>query len=141
MTTHSIRTGRSTNRSMNAGVGGVFGAVYLLVGLLGFTVSGGHEAAGHDGGALLGVFGVNVLHNVVHLAIGAALLGAALAGLGASRAANRTVGVVYLLVGVVGLFSLGASPLNVLALNGADNLLHLVSGAVLLAVGVGADRL
>jgi hypothetical protein len=136
MTTHSIRTGRSTN----AIVGGVFGAVYLLVGLLGFTVSGGHAAAGHDGGVLLGVFGVNVLHNVVHLAIGAALLGAALAGLRTSRAANRTVGAVYLLVGVIGLFSLGASPLNILALNGADNLLHLASGAILLAVGVGADR-
>jgi Domain of unknown function (DUF4383) len=42
-------------------------------------------------------------------------------------------------VGVLGLFILD-SGVNILALNGADNGLHLVSGAVLLLVGLIADR-
>ena len=57
----------------------------------------------------------------------------------ALRAANTAVGAVYLVVGVLGLFILDSSA-NILALNGADNGLHLVSGAVLLGVGLFADK-
>ena len=46
---------------------------------------------------------------------------------------------VYLLVFAFGLFTLGNS-LNFLALNAADNGLHLALGAVLLAVGLLSDR-
>jgi hypothetical protein len=66
------------------------------------------------------------------------LLGAR-SGVAAARAANTAVGAVYLVVGVVGLFILNSSA-NILALNGADNGLHLVSGIVLLAAGLLADR-
>lgn len=99
---------------------------------------GDHPAAGHDGGHLL-FFEVNVLHNLVHLAVGAALIGGAIAGVRASKAANTTVGAVYLLVGLAGLAIIGG-PLNLIALNGADNALHILSGLALLTVGVGADR-
>jgi hypothetical protein len=119
-------------------VGYVRGAVYLLVGLLGFAVTSGVGFAATDGGSLLG-FEVNPLHNVVHLAVGAALVLAARQGVAASRAVNTAVGGVYLLVGVLGLFILGSSA-NILALNGADNVLHVASAAVLLGVGLGADR-
>jgi hypothetical protein len=55
--------------------------------------------------------------------------------------ANTIIGAVYLLLGVVGLLLVGGdNPLNVLALNGADNVLHFASAVVLLAVGLGADR-
>jgi hypothetical protein len=47
---------------------------------------------------------------------------------------------VYLALGVLGLFITGDNPLNVIALNGADNGLHLVIGTALLGVGLGADR-
>ena len=52
---------------------------------------------------------------------------------------NSTVGSVYLLVGIVGLFLPGTA-LNIIALNGADNVLHLGSALVLLAVGLSQDR-
>lgn len=124
----------------NRVLGYVFGAVYVLVGLLGFTVSGGHDFAGMDGGKLLGLFMVNPLHNIAHLLIGAALIGAARAGEKLAAGMNTTIGAVYLLLGLVGLFVLTNS-VNILALNSADNGLHLVSAVLLLAVGLGARRL
>ena len=66
----------------------VFGAVYVLIGILGFILPS----------PLLGLFGVNVLHNIVHLAVGGLWLGAAFGGiLGAdsSRKASQIIGVVY----------------------------------------------
>ena len=85
------------NRGANVLIGYVFGAVYLLVGLLGFTVSGGHDFAGMDGGKLLGLFMVNPLHNVAHLLIGALLVLAATRGEAVSSRVNTVVGGVYLL--------------------------------------------
>jgi hypothetical protein len=121
-------------------VGGAFGAIYLLVGLLGFAVSGGADFAGREGGKLLGLFMVNPLHNIAHLAIGALLLAAAARGEATAARANTLVGGVYLLLGILGLFIL-TSDANILALNSADNVLHLGSAAVLLAAGLlGARR-
>ena len=131
MATQSIMSGRR----LNTLVAFVFGAVFVVVGLLGFTVSGGHHVAGREGGDLLGLFQVNVLHNLVHLAAGAALIAASIVGVRAAKAANTLFGVVYLAVGLLGLFVTGGSA-NIIALNGADNVLHLFLGAVLLAVGL-----
>lgn len=56
----------------------VVGAVFLLVGILGFVPAAVtnydmFEVAGHESGALLlGIFAVSVLHNIVHLAFGVA---------------------------------------------------------------------
>jgi hypothetical protein len=117
----------------------VFGAVYVLIGLLGFTVTAGVGFFDTSGGLLLGLFEVNILHNVAHLLIGAALLIAGLSSVPAARSVNTTIGAVYLLLGIVGLFLVG-SELNILAINAADNVLHFGSAAVLLAVGLGADK-
>lgn len=116
----------------------IFGAVYLLVGLLGFFVTSGVGFFATEGHNLI-VFAVNPLHNVIHLAIGAALLIAGLKSVPAARSVNTTVGAVYLLVGILGLFLLDSS-LNIIALNGADNVLHLGSAILLLAVGLSQDR-
>jgi hypothetical protein len=129
-----------TGRRLNSLVAGAFGAVFVIVGLLGFTVSGGHDAAGHTGGQLLGLFQVNLLHNLVHMAVGAAMIAAAIAGVRVAKAANIVIGAVYLVLAIVGLAILGDNPLNIIALNGADNGLHLVLGLALLGVGLGADR-
>lgn len=115
----------------------VFGVVYLLVGLLGFAVTGVNNFAGTEGDTLI-VFDVNPLHNIVHLGIGGLLL-AASRTVSSAKAANTGVGAVYLAVGVLGLFLIGTD-LNVLALNGADNVLHFASAVVLLGVGLGADK-
>src|SRR4051794_20167293 len=111
------------SRSVNQLVGYGLGAVYALVGLIGFTVSGGHAFAGPHGGHLLGIFAVNGLHNVIHLLVGGALIGAAAAGAAASKTVNTLVGAVYLAVGVVGLL-VGSGSLNLLALNAPDHVLH-----------------
>jgi hypothetical protein len=94
---------------------------------------------GITGGALLGLFQVNVLHNIVHLAIGGALIAAALRGDRPARTANRGFGVLYLVLFALGLVLVG-STLNIVALNGGDNVLHLVLGIALAGVGFGADR-
>lgn len=117
----------------------LFGAVYVVVGLLGFVVTGGVQFLATEGGLLLGVFEVNPLHNIAHLLIGGALLIAGLSTTSAAKTVNTTVGAVYLLLGVVG-FSLVNTALNVLALNTADHFLHLASALVLLGVGLTADK-
>ena len=135
----TVHTAATTTRSLNQIVGWVAGTVFVLVGLLGFTVSGGHDMAGMTGGALVGIFQVNVLHNVVHLLVGAALVAGAMAGAKAARTVNSLVGVVYLVVGALGLFILDTSA-NILALNGYDNWLHLFSGAALLGLGLWSGK-
>jgi hypothetical protein len=125
--------------SPNRIVATVFGAVYVLVGLLGFAVTGGIDFIATEGGLLLGIFAVNPLHNIAHLAIGAALLIAGLSNVAAAKTVNSVVGAAYLLLGVVGFF-LAGTPANILALNTADHFLHLASAIVLLGVGLGAER-
>jgi hypothetical protein len=126
-------------KSPNRLLATVFGAVYLLVGLLGFTVTGGVSFFATKGGLLLGLFEVNIFHNVAHLLIGAALLIAGLSSISAAKAVNTTIGAAYLLLGIIGLFLVGSSA-NILAINVADNYLHFASAIVLLAVGIGADK-
>ncbi|GAB2518527.1 DUF4383 domain-containing protein [Paramicrobacterium agarici] len=116
----------------------IFGAVYLLVGLLGFAVTGGVGFISNEGGLLLGIFMVNPLHNVAHLLIGAALLIAGLSNAPAAKTTNIVIGAAYLLLGIVGFFVSG--PVNVLALNVPDHFLHLGSAVVLLGIGLGADK-
>lgn len=117
----------------------IFGAVYLLVGLLGFAVTGGMSFLATEGGMLLGIFMVNPAHNVAHLLIGAALLISGLVSVRAAKATNTVVGAAYLLLGIVGFFLVGTAA-NVLALNTFDHFLHLASAIVLLGVGLGAER-
>ncbi|MCP2031298.1 putative membrane protein [Okibacterium sp. HSC-33S16] len=117
----------------------VFGAVYLLVGVLGFAVTGGLNIIATEGNLLLGIFAVNPLHNIAHLLIGLALLIAGVSTVPASKTVNTVVGAAYLLLGIVGFFLVDTS-FNILALNTADHFLHLGSAIVLLGVGLTADK-
>jgi hypothetical protein len=67
----------------------------------------------------------------VHLLIGAALLYGAIAGRAAAIGVLKVVGVVYLLVGVLGIIS--PDGFGLLPLGGTDVFLHLASGAIFLA--------
>ena len=125
--------------SPNRLVATIFGAVYILVGLLGFAVTGGVGFLATEGGLLLGIFMVNPLHNIAHLLIGAALLIAGLVSARAAKTVNIIVGATYLLLGLVGFFLVGTA-LNILALNTFDHFLHLASALVLLGVGLAAER-
>jgi uncharacterized protein DUF4383 len=125
--------------SPNRLVATIFGAVYILVGLLGFAVTGGVGFIATEGGLLLGIFEVNPLHNIAHLLIGAALLIAGIVSARAAKIVNIVVGATYLLLGIVGFFLVGTA-LNILALNTFDHFLHLASAIVLLGVGLAAER-
>ena len=127
----------TTSRSINSTVALAFGAIYTVVGLLGFFVSGDVPAAGSQGASLLG-FDVNILHNIVHLLIGVALIGASRTTASA-RGANLTIGVVYIALGVLGPF-IDDTVVDVVSLNGADHVLHLASGAALVAVALLLDK-
>jgi len=117
----------------------VLGAAYLLLGIGGFAVTLGVGFFAVPGGLLFGLFEVNGFHNVVHVLLGAALLLAGLSNARAAKTVNAVVGAACLLLGLVGLFIVG-SPFNVLAINGADNVLHFGTSVVLLAVGLGSER-
>jgi preprotein translocase subunit Sss1 len=120
------------------------GAVFLLVGVLGFVPGitsnlGDITFATHDSGAeLLGIFSVNILHNIVHLAFGVLGLMAARRGLG--RTYLLAGGATYLVVWLYGLVVDFSSGANFIALNTADNWLHLVLGAGMLALGLITGR-
>lgn len=124
--------------SPNKLLGYIFGVVYLLVGAAGFAVTGGVGFAATEGEPLI-LFDVNPLHNIVHLLIGGLLVLGASRGVAAAKGANTLVGAVYLLVGVLGLFLISTDA-NILALNAADNVLHLGSALLLLGVGLSQDK-
>ena len=107
----------------------VIGIVFLLVGILGLILNPTH-------GALLGLFDVDVVHNLVHLVVG--ILGVAAAFTGWSRYYNQGLGIVYLLVGILG-FIPGLNPggalLGLMHINIEDNFLHLIVGGVAAYLG------
>lgn len=112
--------------------GGV-GATLLLVGVLGFFYSSAFGTPGEVDG-LLGIFDVNGWHNIVHLASGLLGLAAYSAGARASRTYALAFGAVYIVVAIWG-FAVGdGTILEVLPVNGADNVLHALLGIT----GVGA---
>ena len=129
----TARTGETT---LNQKVGYAFGAIYLFVGILGFFVS--DNFISQEDNRLLGIFMVNHLHNIVHLLIGVALIGAARGGDRPARSTNLTIGAVYLLLGIVGWF-INDTAIDIIALNPADHVLHLLSGALLVGVAKAGD--
>lgn len=121
------------------------GAVFLLVGVLGFIPGitsqyGQMSFAGHDSEAmLLGIFQVSVLHNIVHLLFGAAGL-AMTRTIGGARNYLVFGGVVYLILWIYGLVIDHDSAANFVPVNGADNWLHLFLGVGMIALGVLLSR-
>jgi hypothetical protein len=113
------------------------GVVYVLVGLAGFVATGAGSLTGH--GSHLLVFQVNPLHNIAHLALGALLLVGASRGADAARQAMIAVGLVFLLLGAVGPVIAG-TPADLVALNGADHLLHALTAVVLILAGIVLGR-
>lgn len=117
------------------------GAVFLLVGVLGFvpgvtthfdqlTFAGHHSEA-----ALLGIFNVSVLHNVVHLLFGLAGILLARSASGA-RAFLIGGGVIYAVLFLYGLVIDHDSSANFVPVNDADNWLHLALAVGMIALGV-----
>ena len=116
----------------------VIGAVYLLVGIVGFFITGFDDFFGHDTNETILGFEVNPFHNIVHILIGAAglLLARTLAG---ARTYGWLLAVGYGATFVYGLFAVGQT-WDFLSLNWADNWLHLVSALAGLAIALGPVR-
>lgn len=139
MATHTgTRTADRTN-VQKASI--VVGAVFLLVGILGFVpgITANfdelHFAGHHSEAMLLGLFQVSALHNIVHLLFGAAGLLMAKTATGA-RSFLLYGGVIYLVLFVYGLVVPQDSAGNFVPLNGFDNVLHLLLGVGMVALAV-----
>lgn len=112
-----------------------FGFVLVLVGIIGFFPN---PLVGHPDEAL---FGVNTLHNIVHLATGLIALGVAYLSDTPehhSRTYNMTFGVIYLIVALAG-FLLKDTMETLLAVNVGDNVLHVLFTVVLLGAAFMID--
>ena len=104
----------------------ILGVVLVVVGLLGFVMSS----------PLLGIFEIDPLHNVIHLASGAIAL--VLGGnQGTARMYLIVFGLVYGVVAIAG-FVQGDTVLGLIGVNMADNLLHTGIAAACLVVGFGS---
>ena len=119
--------------------------MFLLVGVLGFVpgITTHYDqltfAGHHSDAALLGIFDVSILHNLVHLAFGIA--GIALARtFNAARAYLIAGGVVYLVLFVYGLVIDHDSSANFVPVNDADNWLHLGLSVAMIALGAALGR-
>lgn len=138
--------GRQDRWATVQGAALVVGAVFVLVGILGFVpgvtdYGGGMKAAGHESGAmLLHLFHVSILHNIVHLLFG-------VAGLLMARTINgaRTFlvggGVIYLVLWIYGLLIKPDSAANFIPVNTADNWLHFALGVGMVLLGVPLGRM
>ncbi len=107
----------------------IFGVVFVLVGLLGFI---GNPIVGESG-----IFYTNALHNIIHLVIGIVLIAVAknekMAVLW-----MKIFGIVYLLVALLGFMIVskgGSAILGLVAVNAADNWLHVALAVILLIAG------
>jgi len=116
----------------------VFGAVYLLVGIVGFFVTGFDNFADNSQHEMLLFFMINPLHNIVHVVIGLAglLLARTLAG---ARTYGWLLAVGYAAAFVYGLIAVGES-WDVLNINPADNVLHILTAVVGLVIALAPVR-
>lgn len=140
-TTHNTAGARSRLQLASQAVG----AVFLLVGILGFIpgITTNYASLGFSGhlseAMLLGVFQVSILHNIVHLLFGVAGI---LMGRTAVQAKNYLLygGVVYLVLWIYGLLIGHDTPANFVPVNTADNWLHFLLGVAMIALALLLSR-
>jgi hypothetical protein len=134
MTSPQTTTARTGMRSWTPAqrFAAFFGAVYLVVAVAGFALTGFSDFAGHHSHTLV-IFAVNPLHNTIHLALAIAWLAAAPRH-GAARVVNLVIGVVLGLVTVLGFFG-GLGMLGMSGLADPDNFLHLTTATLALYFG------
>ena len=133
---------RTTNRwTANRILAMVLGIIFTLLGIIGFFT---HPENSTGVQAVLGIFDSDLIHNIFYLITG--VLGIAAAFTGYSRTYNRVFGVVYVLLGLLGLIPALYFPtgtygtdsglfLGITHLNAGDHILHLIAGLLALAVG------
>jgi hypothetical protein len=115
----------------------VFGIAYLAAGVLGFIpalVSPPPADAPGIGvtsfyGYLLGLFPINLMHNLVHLAIGAWGLAAARSATGA-RTYGKALAIIYGILAVMGLIPALNTVFGLVPIHGHDVWLHAATAII-----------
>jgi hypothetical protein len=114
----------------------IFGAAFVLVGLLGYVPN---PLIGENA-----LFMTNGPHNMTHLLLGVILIVASTQSERAAYLTNMTFGAVYLLLALMGFASIGAEGhtnlLGMVHINGADNWLHTFLGVTMIGVAMMAHR-
>jgi hypothetical protein len=130
---HSTGMRRTTVQTVSL----IFGVGFLAAAVAGFLATGMANMDPNPDTAprALGLFPVNVLHNLVHVAFGVWGLIAA-RSFGASKAYCTIAGAIYLVLVVVGFIA--PTGFGLLPLGGNDPWLHLALGVPLLLAGMTA---
>lgn len=111
----------------------IFGIVFILVGILGFVTPGGMSMEADPApGHILGMFGINLLHNVVHLLIGVWGIVASRSWSGA-KAYMQIGGVLYIVLAALGFVI--PTTFGLIPIGGNDIYLHAVLGLVMAGIG------
>jgi hypothetical protein len=110
----------------------IFGVIFIIIGIAGFFFSASMEE-----GLLLGMFPVNIVHNIVHLLFGLWGLAAARSFAGAKSYAQIT-GVLYLVIAALGFVD--PDTFGLMPNYGNDIWLHALIGIVLAYFGFTARQ-
>ncbi len=115
---------------------GLFGVIFILIAVLGFISPDGMAMTMEPTtGMVLGVFPVNLLHNIVHLAFGVWGLVASRAWSG-SKSFFTIGGIIYVVLTCVGFLS--PMGFGLVPLGGADIWLHAALAIAMLGIGLTA---
>ena len=116
----------------------VFGIVFLLVGILGLLDPGGRQMGADPAPhLLLGLFPVNLLHNLVHLVFGIWGIMASRSFAGA-RSYAKISGVIYIVLTILGFVA--PTTFGLIPIGGNDIWLHAILGVVLAYFGFTAKE-
>lgn len=116
----------------------LIGLVFIAVGLLGFIenpiVGDGEDV----------IFHADTVHNMVHIVSGIFFFVFAMAGYKAARNFIVLFGILYLLIGILGMLQIGdkgmTEVLGFLHVNPADNFLHIGLGILITLLGFAAHK-
>jgi hypothetical protein len=113
----------------------LLGVIFIFLGVLGFV---DNPVIGTDA-----TFYSDRGHNIFFILTGIAFFIAALLDSERARICLIVIGFLYLLLGLIGLLTIGASATGKVVgmrVNGADNLLHIALGVIILLFGLTAKR-
>jgi hypothetical protein len=114
----------------------LFGAAYVAIGIVGFTITGFSNFVQNTGDELIG-FSINPMHNLVHFTIGAFLIVMSRQSATTAEGACLGVALFYITAFVIG--TIGTSNLTIISMSGhgdLENYNHIVNGVALLALGL-----
>ena len=116
----------------------VLGVIFLLIGVMGFIpafvqpppADATHNVTVHaNHGYLLGLFPVNILHNLVHVLFGVWGVAAYFVGFSASRVYARGVAIIYGVLTIMGLIPGLNTTFGLIPIHGNDVWLHALIAA------------